>query len=52
MEVPKLFHAMLTGVLRRTYEDDADMTPEFFMENIFAGQDVPSDGLWDLQFSP
>ena len=44
MEVPKLFHAMLTGVLRRTFEDDADMTAEFFMENIFAGQEVSAEG--------
>uniref|UniRef100_A0A7S4NYB1 COMM domain-containing protein 1 n=1 Tax=Paramoeba aestuarina TaxID=180227 RepID=A0A7S4NYB1_9EUKA len=43
MDVPKLFHAMLTGVLRRTYEDDQDMTVEFFMENIFAGQEVGAE---------
>mmetsp|Transcript_41632 Transcript_41632/g.58071 ORF Transcript_41632/g.58071 Transcript_41632/m.58071 type:complete len:179 (+) Transcript_41632:505-1041(+) len=45
MEVPKLFHALLTGVLRRTFEDNEEMTVEFFMENIFAGTDATSEGV-------
>tara|TARA_R110002050_G_scaffold166389_1_gene296876 strand:+ start:1018 stop:1395 length:378 start_codon:yes stop_codon:yes gene_type:complete len=37
-DVPKLFHAMLTGIYRRLYEQQDDMTVELFMDSIFKDQ--------------
>jgi len=38
MEDPKLYGALLNGVLKREYEGDASMTPEFLAEAVFGGK--------------
>jgi len=43
-ENPKLFAALLNGVLRRVFENDQSITPEFLKEQIFAEEDVSIDG--------
>jgi hypothetical protein len=41
---PKLFVALLNGVLRRVFERDQSITPEFLKEQVFAGEDLSVEG--------
>mmetsp|Transcript_17952 Transcript_17952/g.30535 ORF Transcript_17952/g.30535 Transcript_17952/m.30535 type:complete len:188 (+) Transcript_17952:13-576(+) len=47
-ENPKLFAALLNGVLRRVFENDQSITPEFLKEQIFAEEDVSVDEISQL----
>lgn len=41
---PKLFAALLNGVLRRVFENDQSITPELLKEQVFQDTDISIDG--------